>query len=68
MEKPTLFNPFTQIGNYKKEDLMKLPNLKRNIIGKLNFITVHVDLREVINENKEFTDKLNDEKAQLENQ
>jgi hypothetical protein len=58
MEKPTLFNPFTQVGNYKKEDLMKLPVLKRNI----------VDLREAIQENKEFTDKLNQEKDKIEDQ
>ena len=51
MEKATLFNPFIATGNYKKDDLMKLPELKRNI----------VDLRDAIQENKETVDKLNTE-------
>lgn len=32
MEKPTLFNPFIATGHYKKDDLMKLPMLKREIV------------------------------------
>jgi len=58
MEKPTLFNPFVNTGNYSKDELMKLPQLKRNI----------VDLRSAIEENKDFVDKINKEKKLLEDQ
>lgn len=40
MEKPTLFNPFAHTGNYQKEDLMKLPYLKRNIVGKFQILII----------------------------
>jgi hypothetical protein len=56
MERPTLFNAFANTDNYKKDSLMKLPMLKRNI----------VDLRKAIEDNKDFVDKINKEKAKLE--
>lgn len=51
MEKATLFNPFIPTGNYLKDDLLKLPELKTRI----------VDIRDSIQENKETVERLSQE-------
>ena len=55
-ERPMLFDPFTKTGKNKKEELMKMPFIKHEI----------VDLKEAIQENKESVDKLNQKIQELE--
>lgn len=54
--KDNRFKPIVQTSNYKKDELLKLPLLKRSII----------DIREAVQENKAFVEKLNEEKSNLE--